>query len=200
MNPRQRKFFDERAEMWDEMVTHDEKKLEKIAELLCLRHGDTVLDVGSGTGVMIPYLSKYIRKKGAIVAVDYSEKMIEVARKKFPNSENPHLKFFAEDIHDLPMRFQYDAILCYSCFPHFIDQRGSIQHMSNGLAANGKLMIAHSQSRDAINSLHKRAGAEVCQDVLPTSQEIEKMMLLAGLQIAEKIDNDELFIVMGERN
>jgi demethylmenaquinone methyltransferase/2-methoxy-6-polyprenyl-1,4-benzoquinol methylase len=148
---------------------------------------------------MIPYLSKYLRQKGAIVALDYSEKMIDVARKKFPRSENPHLKFFAEDIHNLPMNSQYDAILCYSCFPHFIDQKAAIQHMSSGLAPNGKLMIAHSESRDAINNLHKRAGAEVCEDFLPTSNEIETMMIFAGLQIAETIDNDELFIVMGEK-
>jgi len=192
-------FFDERAEEWDEMNPHDSKKLERIVKLLSLQVGQTVLDVGSGTGVMIPYLHRYLGEKGTIIAVDYSDKTICIAKQKYPPREYPNVKFLLQDVNNIPLNQQYDAILCYSCFPHFIDQSITIQHLAKGLKNGGKLMIAHSESRSAINNLHKDAGEEVSKDFLPPIEEITKMMESAGLTVIKEIDNDEIFIIMAEQ-
>lgn len=46
------------------------------------------MDVGTGTGVMIPFYEEKLTS-GSILAVDYSEKMIEVAKKKSPSRNTP---------------------------------------------------------------------------------------------------------------
>lgn len=192
-------FFDKRAEEWDEMNPHDSKKLERIVKLLLLQVAQTVLDVGSGTGIMTPYLQRYLGEKGTIIAVDYSDKMIEVSKQKYPPREYPNVKFLLQDVNEIPLNQQYDAILCYSCFPHFIDQKATIQHLAKGLKNGGRLMIAHSEGRSAINNLHKDAGEEVSKDFLPPIKEIAKMMESAGLTIILEIDNDEIFIIMAKK-
>lgn len=197
-NPHKKEFFDEKAEEWDEMTTHDPEKLEFIVRLLALKQGQTVLDVGTGTGVMIPYLLKYVKENGKIVAVDYSKKMIEIAKRKHHPREYPNVKFLVEDINNLSMNHEYNAILCYSCFPHFSNKEAMIQHLRGGLKKGGKLMIAHSESRDAINNLHKDTH-EVSKDLLPPIGEIARMMESTGLTIIEEIDNDEMFVIMAEQ-
>lgn len=196
-NPHQKEFFNKQAKEWDEITSHDPEKLEFIVKLLSLQQGQTVLDVGTGTGVMIPYLYSYVQRKGKIVAVDYSKKMIEVSKRKYPLQEYPNVKFLTKDIIALSMLHEYDSILCYSCFPHFSDKVETVKHLVKGLKKGGKLMIAHSESRDAINNLHKDT-LEVSADFLPTMREIAKMMESSGLKVIVKIDNDEMFIIIAK--
>jgi ubiquinone/menaquinone biosynthesis C-methylase UbiE len=192
-------FFDRLAEDWDESVDHDPGKLERIAGLLGLEPGDTVLDVGCGTGVMVPYLLERVGENGRIVAVDISPKMMEVARGKFPPEEYPNVEFIAADVNETRWENGYDAVLCYSCFPHFRDQRATLRHLSQGLKTGGTLAVAHSESRDAINVVHANGPDEIRDDYLPPSDEIAEMMADAGLEITETIDDEEMFVVVGRK-
>jgi ubiquinone/menaquinone biosynthesis C-methylase UbiE len=94
---------------------------------------------------------------------------------------------------------KFDAILCYSCFPHFRDQRATIRHLSQGLKTGGTLAVAHSESRDAINAIHANGPEEVRDDYLPPSGEITKMMADAGLEVIETIDDEEMFVIVGRK-
>jgi ubiquinone/menaquinone biosynthesis C-methylase UbiE len=83
INPKQKDFFNEKARIWDEITVHNLEKVQYIAELLGIHSDDRILDIGTGTGIMIPFYEKYL-VDGSVVAVDYSEKMIEMARSKYP--------------------------------------------------------------------------------------------------------------------
>jgi len=196
---RQRAFFDELADEWNETVHHQPEKLEHIASLLGLKPGQAVMDVGCGTGVMVPYLLRYVGNTGTICAVDFSKRMIAVARREFPSKNYPNVEFLVCDVKQAPMRGEYHAILCYSCFPHLLDQLATVQHLAQGLCRGGRLMIAHSESREVINKMHSEAGAEVRGDHLPSAGEITGMMEDAGLRVILKIDNDEMFIIASEK-
>lgn len=198
-NNYQREFFNERAETWDKNVYHDPVKLEKIINALELRQGYKVLDVGSGTGVMIPYLYNKIKNSGIIVALDISEKMISIAEQKHPPSTFPNIKFIVQDINEFQLKNEYEVILCYSCFPHFSNQSYSIKKLVEGLKSEGKLMIAHSQSRKAINNIHKKSKTIVSKDRLPTIKQISKMLINSSLEIVKSIDNDEIFFIIGKK-
>jgi len=198
MKPHKKEFFDKYASEWDEMTFHDPKKLKLIVKLLSLKRGQKVLDVGSGTGVMIPFLNCFLKNTGKIVAVDFSEKMIELARRKYSKQKYSNVEFIVQDINYMNMNHQYDVILCYSCFPHFNDKIATIKHLAKGLSQGGKLMIAHSESRKSINEIHEDT-MEVKNDVLPTMNKIEHMMKIAGMHTIRKIDNNEMFIIISKR-
>lgn len=197
MKPHKKEFFNRYASEWDEITSHDPEKLKLIVKLLSLKAGQNVLDVGSGTGVMIPFLSHYLKNTGKIVAVDFSEKMMEIARSKYSGKKYGNVEFIVQDINDMNMNHQYDVILCYSCFPHFNDKVATIKHLAKGLSLGGKLMIAHSESRKSINDIHKDT-MEVNNDLLPTMSKIEHMLKISGLETIKKIDNNEMFIIISK--
>ncbi|MBC7107709.1 MAG: class I SAM-dependent methyltransferase [Methanomassiliicoccales archaeon] len=195
-NPKQKEYFDSLAKDWDKIVVHDLSKIKKIMDIFDLRPGMVVMDVGTGTGVLIPHLLALVGVNGKVVAVDYSEKMLEVAMNKFPPARYPNLEYVCADINDVPMSGEYDAIMCYSCFPHFIDQPKTVKHMSKGLKKGGRLMIAHSSSRDEINRIHLETGEVVMTDYLPAMKDLCFMLEDAGLEVVKAIDNEEMYVVL----
>ena len=196
---KQREFFNKHAETWDQEVYHDSEKLEKIIFELELKTGEKVLDVGSGTGVMIPYLFNRVKESGKIVALDFSEEMISISKKKNPPEKFPNIKFIVQDVNEFIMKDIFNAILCYSCFPHFLEQNLTIKILTKGLKTGGKLMIAHSQSRKAINNLHKKSEAIVTKDRLPSMKKLSKMIKNAGLKLLKNLDNEEIFFIIGKK-
>ncbi len=58
-----REYFNSLAGTWDSIVQHDPQKLKKIIDLTDIKEGDTVLDVGCGTGVLEGYLLEKILTK-----------------------------------------------------------------------------------------------------------------------------------------
>ena len=126
-----RDFFNSMADKWDSTVNHDEEKIKSILDIVGLNEGNVVLDVGTGTGIIIPFMHSCVGNRGRIIAVDIAEKMIEVARKKF-TFEN--VEFNAADVLEmkLPENF-FDCIMCYSMFPHFDDKKAAVEKLSRSL-------------------------------------------------------------------
>ena len=60
-NGKQKEFFDSHAEEWDEINHNDPSKLEYISDILDIEGNESILDVGTGTGVMIPYYQEHLR-------------------------------------------------------------------------------------------------------------------------------------------
>ena len=79
-------FFDEMAGVWNKTCRYDTGRIEKVLSVLQLKQGDTVLDIGTGTGVMIPFIREQVGHYAPIVAVDSSEKMLREASLRFPNA------------------------------------------------------------------------------------------------------------------
>lgn len=81
-------------------------------ELLDLREGDCVLDIGCGTGLNFPYLRERIGQSGHIVGVDASESMLAQAQRKVQPWENVNLLHGdAGRLDDLISRWTFDAVI-----------------------------------------------------------------------------------------
>lgn len=193
----QREFFDSMAEKWDTVCQHDMNRVQYIISLLNIDWGARILDVGTGTGVLIPLLAEQVGTEGSIMAIDVSEKMLEVARRKYILN---NVTFVCDDVFkaDLP-EASFDFVICYSVFPHFKDKQSAINNLSRYLGIGGKLAICHSQSREAINRLHKDASYAVAEDNLPSLTVIKGYLSNADLRIIKEIDNEEMYVVIGEK-
>jgi len=195
MNESDRKeFFDERAHIWDRISPHDLQVVNMLADALELKGNEDILDIGTGTGVMIPYYRQ--RTMGRITALDMSEKMIEVARSKYPPEEYD-VDYVVSDLYDYNPGKKFDAIICYSCFPHFTDKAGAIRHLTSLLRDNGKLMISHGCSRDHINHVHEQSGDTVCNDRLPDMDTMRSLMASADLRVIWFRDDERTFSLIG---
>lgn len=193
---RRKAFFEQHAHTWDDMCAHDDEKLEEIFDILPLKKGDRVLDVGTGTGITIPYILKKIGTFGSIYAIDYAENMIMKAEEKFPKKEYPNVNFIIGDFFDLDAGKHFNSIICYSCFPHFEDKEKFIQKCFDVLDRDGTLLIAHSSSRIRINEMHARKHEAVQDDFLPSAQEIGMIAKRNGFVVAAERDDEKLFYIL----
>ncbi|GAU78871.1 class I SAM-dependent methyltransferase [Fusibacter sp. 3D3] len=188
-------YFNSKAELWDNIVDHDLKKVQRIIDLVEIKKGDKILDVGTGTGVLIPVLQACVGDQGQITAIDIAEKMIEVAKRKFDYS---NVEFVVGDVLEKGVSdSDFDCIICYSMFPHFEDKKAAISTLAKHLKKNGKLVICHSQSRDAINHLHQEIPGPVQEDRLPSMDILKQMFESADINVSLEIDDEELFVIIG---
>ena len=198
VNPKQKDFFDEKAAVWDKITVHDLEKVQYIAELLGIQSGDRILDVGTGTGVMIPFYERYL-VDGSVVAVDYSGKMIEVARSKYPEKDQPMVSYLVSDVYELKYYEEFDLVVCYSCFPHFVDQHLAVKILAKALRKGGRLVVAHSDSAKKINGVHINGGVEISNDFLPSMERLKQMMKENGLTITFERDDESYFICIARK-
>lgn len=187
-------FFNSVAFTWDEICHYDDKKIRFLLQLLEICPNDSILDVGTGTGVLIPYFRE-VNPLGKIIAIDNSPKMIEVARKKF--GQEKCSQFRISDVELDCIHETFNHIVLYSVFPHIENKIDTISKLINrNLKKGGKLLIAHSDSRNWLNNMHKRKNKSVCNDVLIDVQTQAKLFFQAGLHVKDAFENEELYYLL----
>lgn len=193
----QREFFNSMAEKWDTVCQHDTNKIKYILDRLNINNGAKILDVGTGTGILLPFLTEKAGEDGEITAIDVSEKMLEVAQRKYSYN---NVTFVCGDVLDSGLQSEYfDFVVCYSVFPHFDDKQSAIGVISKYLKKGGKFAVCHSQSREAINNLHRNASEAVAEDNLPEIKIISDYFENVGLAPVLEIDNKDMFMIVAEK-
>ena len=160
--------------------------------MAALGEGDTVLDVGCGTGVLSPFLKKAVGDTGQITAIDFAAKMI--ARAIDNNKHVAGINYITGDINKFKAETPLDKIICLNFFPHISDKPAFAEKMKAMLKQGGALIIMHDISRKAVNSLHASSTA-VKDDVLPDVNLVAAMLQSAGYSILNAMENDELYFI-----
>ena len=132
-------YFDEMAPIWDEAVIRNAEKLRHFMTLAGVRQGDEVLDVGGGTGALIPYIREN-NVAGQITEVDISRRMLNMARAKFHNDTD--IRYLNENIEEYSEGREYDRIFMYGVLPHLADKVGTIVRKINKLHSHGDKRVA----------------------------------------------------------
>ena len=183
-------FFNEAANIWDrrfhtlELATF----LGQLVPKFGLMPGQRVLDAGTGTGILIPFLLRAVGPTGHVTAIDYSEKMVEICRSKYAHLPNVSVAAQQVEKLDFPSG-SFDALTCFGLFPHLENKEEALSQMSRMLKPGGKLIIAHALSSKEIKAHHSNASAAVAQDVLPEKSEMKWLLKEAkftGIHIVDK--------------
>lgn len=193
-----KEFFDSCAANWDNIRETDSHKLQKLVDMIRLQLGDTVLDVGTGTGVLLPYLLQAIGINGHITAVDFSEKMLEQAQIK--QKHNSSISFIAADILAIELKTEaYNAITCLNFYPHLHNNKKAfLVKMLPLLQKGGTLTIFHDISREQVNSIHAE-NKEVKEHKLPPADEVGLLLKNAGYELITAYEDNNMYFVQGRR-
>lgn len=192
-------FFNRLAAGWDAgPAEKDTAKLQAMADRLAISPGAAVLDVGTGTGVFVPYILNRIGAGGSLVCLDYAEAMLKKAQKKqFTRTGN--IRYVCQDVMacGLPDA-AFDAIVGYSVFPHFTDKPAVLREFTRLLKPGGRLLICHTASSATINRIH--AGLpEVCDHLLPDAAAMSTLFAEAGFVDISVVDGAEDYLAVGVR-
>lgn len=202
---RTRAFFDKRAANWDSMISAGHaKRLQTLIEVLPISPRACVLDVGCGTGVLLPILRDMLGAAGRVVAADISFPMLQEADKRaaalHTNLQVPAFVPVQADVVQPPWcPLSFDWIICNSCFPHFHDQQQAMNTMAGLLKFGGRLVVCHTESRDAINQRHRTVGGEVGGHELPDSTCMGGMVKNAGLLLEQLRESSDAYMMTARK-
>lgn len=192
-----KQFFNEMAPIWDQRFYTPQliQYLPNLVSLFQLPPASKILDVGSGTGGIIPFLLQAIGEKGKIWAIDFAEEMIKVGKHKF--QEEARVTFELAEVESLPYPQDFfDCIVCFGAFPHFGDKRQALKEMVRVLKENGRLIIAHALSSAELRERHQGC-APVAQDFLPEVAEMNMLFAQAGLCLTRLLDQPRCYLCEG---
>ena len=125
-------------------------RLRRIVDLANLEPSDRVLDVGTGTGVLIPYIKRYGVRQ--ILGCDLSSTMIEEAKR-----QHPDVSFWCGDVVDLPDTYgHFDAVFLNAMFGNVWDQSETLRNVDTLLSATGRVCISHPLGSRFVADLHQQ--------------------------------------------
>ena len=184
-------FFDRAASSWDAEMIKNDVIMEKILDNAEIGEGQDVLDVACGTGVMLPYYLQ--RGVASVTGIDISPEMAKIATKKFAG--DTRVQVICGDVEEVKFQKKFDRIVVYNAFPHFSKPKRLIKILASLLKENGRLTIAHGQSRETIEDYHKGEASKVSNGLI--SAEKLKKLFDPHFMVEVMISNSRMYQVSG---
>ncbi len=185
-------FFDRLAPTWDAGMARNEPVIARILDLGGVVPGAEVLDVATGTGVLIPdYLSRGVAH---VTAVDISPRMAEIAQNKFAGDDR--VTILCADAQEATFGI-FDCILIYNAFPHFSKPEKLFENLSRQLKSGGRLTVAHGMSRARINDHHRGGASHVSYGLMP-AEDLSALMT-PFVAVDHVLSDDSMYLVSGVR-
>ena len=184
-----RAMFDRIAGLYDRMNTvmtaglhHDWRR--RAADLAALAPGGRALDVATGTGDLALELSRRVSPGGEVVASDFSERMLEIARAKAARGTQSALRFETANALALPYADdEFDAATVGFGARNFSDLDQGLREMARVVRPGGRVVVLEMTTPQrpplstffrlwfdrAVPLLGRLAGDPEAYDYLPSS-------------------------------
>ncbi|MBK9302434.1 MAG: metalloregulator ArsR/SmtB family transcription factor [bacterium] len=210
-------FFAGIAGAWDQIrPAFEAPDIQAGAVAALVPPGLAVLDIGTGTGAMLPLLAG---AGATVTAVDTSEAMLERARLLCGREGIAGVEFRRADIQDLPFADgSFDAAYCSMVLHHVARPERAVSEMARVVRGGGKVVIAaftrHNLqwmreelahqwlgfSREEVQSLFARHGLVPRRYLVrrPAQIDLARVSLPPGLQDRGAVWPD-VFLAVGEK-
>ncbi len=127
------------------------QKPRELVAALDLKPGNTVIDLGTGVGYMLPYLSQAVGPEGMVIAEDIQQDFLDKARAKASQEHLNNVRFVLGDDRDPHLSASSaDVILVLDAYHHFDYPDRMLAKLAAALRPGGRL---------AVVEFYKRKGA-----------------------------------------
>jgi ubiquinone/menaquinone biosynthesis C-methylase UbiE len=110
-------------------------------ERLALRPGNRVVDVCCGSGASALPAARQVGPGGAVLGIDLSDRLLELARAKAGDEGLCNVEFRAGDMLDLDFHAQFDAVVCVFGVFFVPDMAAAVRALWQAVRPGGKLAI-----------------------------------------------------------
>jgi demethylmenaquinone methyltransferase/2-methoxy-6-polyprenyl-1,4-benzoquinol methylase len=188
-------FFDRALPRWMEDLEQRSARLTEIFARYPIPRDGPILDVGAGTGILLPFLRG---KEATVTELEISGAMLRQARDS--NVSSDKTRFVQGDAHALPFAGEvFGSIHCFSVFPHFDSPERALREFARCVRTGGSLCILHLMGHEALNRIHRDAGRTVRDDVLPPVAQLANLVSKQGFRITLKEERDDLYLILATR-
>jgi ubiquinone/menaquinone biosynthesis C-methylase UbiE len=152
-----REFASDMAEHWDEISADLHSPLASMFSLAALTpRGLTVADLGSGTGIMLPLLSRFASK---VYSVDHSQEMLDKARLRCEQLEINNVEYIRSDLTELQGKLKdNDALLLHFVLHQVASPTSLLKDLKHSLKKGGRLVIVDQIKHDD-ESVRRKYGS-----------------------------------------
>lgn len=167
----------EGAERYDRNCDHQFQKGKLLIDVMEIKKGDSVLDIGCGTGQQAVNVLRIIGPAGQLTGIDPSSYRIELARKKFSGDSTSNIRFFvrqAENLSFVPDNSIDHAYFC-SSFHWVDDKKTALCEIYRVLRPGGKVGMT-TLDRDNSSTMKTLADSILAKYHIDRNQRLHKGM------------------------
>jgi len=188
INQIQRDFFHDLVHLFDPPLPEGvPERLDKIVATARITNGDVVLDLGSGTGILIPIIQAY--EPGKILACDLSDAMLARLKQQYAYAET-----IQADARDLCLPdSSIDVIFMNACYPNIVDKKSTFANISRMMRCGGRMVISHPMGKSFIDLIRDKAPFPL--DEFPSERRAQKLLMPFGFQVIDFVDEPKLYIM-----
>ena len=188
----QRNFFSKLIHVFEPPLPDGvPERLKQIVASANIEKGDVILDVGSGTGILIPIIRAY--KPECIYACDLSDEMLKKLRKNYA-----YVKTIVADVRDRSLPDEsIKVVFLNACYPNIADKKGCFKNIRRMLQPGGRIVISHPMGKKFIDLLKARSPFPL--DDFPEKSEAENLLKSFGFFITRFVDQPNLYILAAEK-
>ena len=193
-----RKFFDQIASQWDsfdEPADATDRRAEFV-RLATEHHPLRILDVGCGTGILVPHL-RLCCPHAVIVELDFSSEMLAANQMKHGRQQ---IEYRCEDLaHAHLQEASFDVIMFFNALPHFESLDCILDKAKSLLTQRGRIAVGHLMGSAELNAFHASVNGPVSHDRLPSVSELSIEFKKAGLVPLQREERSDWYFVLAEK-
>jgi ubiquinone/menaquinone biosynthesis C-methylase UbiE len=147
----------------------EEENPRKLLEMLKLKEGDVVADIGAGSGYYTFRMSKLVGDKGKVLAVDIQKEMLDIIRDKAKKAKVTNVEPVLGEEADPKLKDDsVDLILLVDVYHEFAQPYEMTEKMVKALKPGGRLVFVEFRLEDPkvpIKLVHKMTEKQVIKEM-----------------------------------
>ncbi len=192
INAHQRGVFNRLVEVFDASQSPDVMaRLERIVAAANITLGEVVLDVGTGVGVLIPFIQRY--RPGRIIACDLAENMLERVRRKYPEVETYQGDVAVLSLPDASV----DVAFFNAVYGNIADKPATHRNVSCFLRPGGRMVVSHPEGKRFVDQLVATTDLHI--EPLQTEEEVRAALDPIGLRVETFVDKPKLYLMVARK-